>query len=83
MAPKAVDPVGATPAAQHAAEATRISDAVEISSVARLAAKIHELPAVRADLVARVKGEIKTGTYETPERIELAVDRLMEELFPD
>jgi hypothetical protein len=30
-----------------------------------------------------VKEEIEAGTYETPERIEIAVDRLLEDLFPD
>ena len=48
-----------------------------------LAAKIGELPDVRADLVARVKAEIENGTYETPERVEITVNRLMEELFPE
>jgi negative regulator of flagellin synthesis FlgM len=58
-------------------------DIVEISAAARLAAAVHEVPEVRADLVARVKSQIDSGTYETPERLEVAVNRLMEELFPE
>ena len=60
-----------------------ITDVVEISTAAILAAKVHELPGVRVDLVERIKGEIAAGTYETPERIDATVDRLMEELFPE
>jgi anti-sigma28 factor (negative regulator of flagellin synthesis) len=54
---------------------------VEISTVAKLAAQVHDVPEVRADLVARVKAEIEAGAYETQERIDLTVDRLMGEFF--
>jgi negative regulator of flagellin synthesis FlgM len=67
---------GAPPAA-----AGGVSDVVEISTAAALAAKVHEIPDVRADLVARVKQEIKAGTYETPEKIDTAVERLLEDLL--
>jgi anti-sigma28 factor (negative regulator of flagellin synthesis) len=60
-----------------------ISDVVEISNVAKLAAKIQEVPDIRTELVEQVKAEIAAGTYETPERIEIALDRLMDELFPN
>ena len=74
-----LNPVGAV---NRPLEAASISDVVEISSMAAsLAAKVKEIPDVRTELVQRVKAEIAAGTYETPERIELAVDRLMDELF--
>ncbi len=38
---------------------------------------------VREDLVARVRAEIEAGVYETPERIDATVDRLVSVLFPD
>ena len=57
-----------------------ITDVVEISTASILAAKVHELPAVRVDLVARMKAEIAAGTFETEERIEATVDRIMDEL---
>ncbi|MBC8373589.1 MAG: flagellar biosynthesis anti-sigma factor FlgM [Planctomycetes bacterium] len=56
-------------------------DVVEISTVAKLAAQMHTVPEVRVDLVARVRSEIEAGTYETQERIDLTVDRLMGEFF--
>ena len=58
-------------------------DVIEISVAARLAARLRELPDVREDLVARIKAEIRKGTYETDEKFEAAIDKLMEELLPD
>ena len=42
---------------------------------------MHTVPEVRVDLVARVRSEIEAGTYETQERIDLTVERLMDEFF--
>lgn len=35
---------------------------------------------IRHDLVARVRREIRAGTYDTPEKLEAALDRLAERL---
>jgi hypothetical protein len=37
-------------------------------------------PEVRADLVQRIRSEIASGTYDTPEKWEKALDRLVERL---
>jgi hypothetical protein len=37
-------------------------------------------PAIRSELVARVRKEIAEGTYETPEKLEKALGRLLDEL---
>src|SRR3954452_7590680 len=37
-------------------------------------------PEVRADLVARVRRDIAAGNYDTPEKWEAALDRLLEDL---
>lgn len=76
-----ITPAAPAPATTPAAQAPAIGDSVEISNVAQLAAQVQELPAVRAEVVNRVKAEIAAGTYETPEKIDVAIDRLMEELF--
>lgn len=39
--------------------------------------------AIRVDLVARVRREIRQGTYETPEKLEVAFARLVKELEED
>lgn len=42
--------------------------------------RLKQLPSVREDLVARMRREIRFGTYETPERIDIAAERLFEDL---
>jgi len=59
------------------------ADVVELSTVAKLSEKARELPEIRTDLVEQAKAEIEAGVYETPQRIEIAVQRLLAELFGD
>ncbi|MFA6135305.1 MAG: flagellar biosynthesis anti-sigma factor FlgM [Phycisphaerae bacterium] len=80
-ATKPVDPAGAIPANATPVELAGISDVVEISDAAKLIEKVHQIPDVRVDLVERVKAEIAAGTYETPERIEIALNNLMDDLL--
>ena len=79
--PAAVDPTARTIPVARPAELTGGPDVVEISMAAKLAAKVHDVPAVRTNLVTRVKAEVAAGVYETPERLEIAVDRLMEDIY--
>jgi hypothetical protein len=37
---------------------------------------------MRLDLIERVRHEIAAGVYDTPEKWELALDRLLEDLEP-
>ncbi len=80
-ATNAVEPVGKALNVAAPAEAAGIGDVVEISTAARLAAMVQDIPEVRADLVARIKAEIASGTYETDERMEVAMDRLLDDLM--
>jgi len=54
-------------------------DQVEISEVAQLLSKLAELPEVRTDKVEQVRAAIARGDYETPDKIEVVVDRILEE----
>jgi len=81
-APKAVEPAQPPLAAQGQTGPGWVADIVDISTASILAAKIHQAPGVRADLIQRVREEIEAGTYETQERIDVTVDKLMDELFP-
>lgn len=81
-APKPVAATTGVVAGNPKVEPPGISDMVEISEVAKLASKIDEIPQIRTELVERVKTEIVAGTYETSERLEITVERLMEEFFP-
>ncbi len=80
-APKPVEPANPVSDAKPTTEPAQIRDTVEISTIAKLAAKVQEIPDVRTDLVQKVKAEIAAGKYETPEKIEAAIDKLMEELM--
>jgi negative regulator of flagellin synthesis FlgM len=54
-------------------------DRVELSAHARLLDRLLQLPDVRIELVEAVRQAIADGTYETPEKLEVAVARLLEE----
>lgn len=81
-AAKAIQPSDAPVAPQDSAAPGWVRDVVDISTASILAARIHEVPDVRTDLVQRIRREIEAGTYETEARIDATVDRLMEEMFP-
>jgi len=56
------------------------SDQLDISPAAEAAAQAAEDGDIRADLVARVRGEIAAGTYETAEKLDAALDGLLNEI---
>jgi len=60
---------------------SRGSDKVELSPEARMLSKLKNLPDVRQDLVDRVRQQIASGTYETPDKVEALLDGLAQELF--
>ena len=61
-------------------KARRGDDRVEVSDHARYLSKVKELPSVRTELVNRVRGEIAEGKYDTPEKLDLAIDALIEDI---
>lgn len=58
----------------------RGEDTVDFSSRAQWLSKLADLPDIRHDLVNRVKAEIARGTYDNAERIDGALDKLVEDL---
>ena len=62
---------------------TRGEDKVELSQEAQVLApwldKLNQLPAVRQELVDRVRGEIANGTYDTADRLNAALDGMIDE----
>jgi anti-sigma28 factor (negative regulator of flagellin synthesis) len=61
--------------------APRGADRVEVSSLARELARAQE--PVRQELIDRVRAEIEAGTYESPEKLDAAVRKLLGELGPE
>jgi negative regulator of flagellin synthesis FlgM len=70
-------PASPAPAANPAAGG---ADQVEISPLAELVAQARDLPEIRADRVAAIRAQIAAGTYETADKLQVAVDRLLDEL---
>ena len=57
----------------------RVTDKVEISGVSHLVAALKKNE-IRADKVADIKAQIATGKYEDDRKLNVAVDRLLEDL---
>jgi negative regulator of flagellin synthesis FlgM len=64
----------------RSAPAPQGSDRVDISPAAEAAAQAAESGAIRQELVQQIRAQIAAGTYETPEKLGVAVDRLLDEI---
>lgn len=54
-----------------------IEDRVEISDLASFLSRLAELPEARARRIVDVRNAIQNDTYETPEKLSVATDRLL------
>ena len=61
------DRLDISPAAEAVVQATEIGGTSEVAGV-------------RHELVAQIKKQIASGTYDTPEKLDMAVDRLLDEI---
>ena len=55
-------------------------DHVDISAEADFVSQVHDLPDIRADRVADIRTQIESGVYETDEKLDVAVSRLLDEI---
>ncbi len=55
-------------------------DHVEISPLGHMLDGIARLPEIRHEKVEAIRQQIASGVYETPEKLEMALDRLIDEL---
>ena len=55
-------------------------DQLDISPAAQAAIRAQETGEVRLDVVARIRSEIAAGTYETADKLDGAVERLLDEI---
>ena len=79
--PSRIDPQRMAPERTGGPEsAGKVGDRAEISEAARLLNMLASVPDVRMDRVRELQELITSGQYETPERIERAVEKLLEEL---
>ena len=70
-----------TPAASAAAPAK--ADRVEISGAVQGYLKVLKANDVRTDKVADIKSRIEAGTYETDDKLDVAADKLLDDLLRD
>ncbi|VAX40838.1 hypothetical protein MNBD_PLANCTO03-1034 [hydrothermal vent metagenome] len=62
--------------------ARRGTDQVEVSNLARSMSRVNQEPPVRQDLIDRVRAEIDAGQYLTPERLDVALERMLDSIDP-
>ena len=55
-------------------------DRVDFSAHARLLGRIRELPEARLALIERIRAELATGRYESPGKLDQALDQLLDEI---
>ena len=55
-------------------------DHVEISPLGQMLDGISQLPEIRYEKVEELRAQLATGSYETTDKLELAIDRLLDEL---
>jgi negative regulator of flagellin synthesis FlgM len=68
------------PPSSGAAKTPASGDRVTISPAALEAIRAAETADIRQDLVNRIRSEIAAGTYETPAKLDAALDRLLDEI---
>ena len=75
-APHSIRPAENAPASSAVAG----PDELSISPEADLLSRISELPDIRQDQVDEIRTRIAEGSYETQEKLEVAVARLLDEI---
>ena len=56
------------------------TDRVDISPAAQAAVDAAEGKGIRQDLVNLIRGQIANGTYDTPEKMDIALERLLDQM---
>jgi len=69
-----------SPPTTGARQSINTSDTLEISSEGALASRLSEVPDIRHDRVAAIKAQIVAGTYETDDKLNAALDALLDEI---
>ncbi len=57
-----------------------VQDEVQISEAAQRLADSNQAGEIRWDRIRQIRAEIAAGTYETPEKLEIALRRLLKRL---
>lgn len=68
----------ASPAA--ASPSQPIQDELQLSDAAQFVEQVQQLPDIRQDRVAQIRAQIASGNYETDEKLNIALGRLLDEI---
>ena len=63
-----------------ASPAGQIQDEVQISDAGRLIEQTSQVPDIRWDRVNQIRAQIAEGTYETDNKMQIAIGRLLDEI---
>lgn len=55
-------------------------DELQISDAGRLVDLANQVPAIRQDRVDSIRAQIAAGTYETPDKLDAALSRFLDEV---
>lgn len=61
--------------------AAAVRDQVEISALGRALDGLSQISDIRHEKVAEIRHQIASGAYETPAKLEAAIDRLLDSLI--
>lgn len=67
-------------AAPQTGAAQPLADRLEISEAGRIASQLAEIPDVRWERVESLRAAIAGGAYETDDKLNVALDRLLDEI---
>ena len=70
----------ATPQSAPPASYSPAADELTLSPEATLASQLRAIPDIRADRVAELKAQIASGAYETDAKLNVALDRMLDEM---
>lgn len=62
------------------AEGLHGADQVDISPEAEMISRVHDLPELRLDRVQEIRQQIAAGVYETSEKLDVALGRMLDEI---
>jgi negative regulator of flagellin synthesis FlgM len=65
---------------QPATRSASAGDELQISEAGQLASRLADIPEIRADRVQALREAIQNGTYETDAKLNVALDRLLDEI---
>jgi negative regulator of flagellin synthesis FlgM len=57
-----------------------VSDELQLSDTGQIASQMNDIPAIRQDRVDAIRTQIAQGTYETPDKLDAAIENLLNEI---